>query len=72
MFHNSCACSPQLSLGDLEEMMLCLQHFRLVHSNIEEQLSEDHVSLHRALSDQDRYTLLFIKLCGLWHVQAAG
>ncbi|XP_047185943.1 uncharacterized protein LOC118291080 isoform X2 [Scophthalmus maximus] len=43
-----------LSLGDLEEMMLCLQHFRLVHSNIEEQLSEDHVSLHRALSDQDR------------------
>ncbi|XP_071341879.1 uncharacterized protein itprid1 [Trachinotus anak] len=42
------------SLGDLEEMMLCLQKFRSVLSNMEEQLSEDQASIYIALSEQDR------------------
>ena len=37
--------------------MLCLQHFCSVHSNMEEQLSEDQASVYSTLSDQDRYTL---------------
>lgn len=54
---NGCKCSPQYSLGDLEEMMLCLQQFCSVLSNMEEQLSEDQASVYSALSEQDRYTL---------------
>ncbi|XP_033964153.1 nucleolar protein dao-5 isoform X3 [Pseudochaenichthys georgianus] len=42
------------SLGELEEMMLCLQQFRSVLSNMEEQLSEDQAAVYSALSDQDR------------------
>ncbi|XP_050922597.1 uncharacterized protein itprid1 isoform X6 [Lates calcarifer] len=42
------------SLGDLEEMMLCLQQFCSVLSNMEEQLSEDQASVYSALSEQDR------------------
>ncbi|KAM6971601.1 uncharacterized protein itprid1 [Tautogolabrus adspersus] len=42
------------SLDELEEMMLCLQQFRSVLCNMEEQLSEDQASVYSALSDQDR------------------
>ncbi|XP_070709419.1 uncharacterized protein itprid1 [Pempheris klunzingeri] len=42
------------SLDELEEMMLCLQQFRSVLSNMEEQLSEDQAAVYSALSDQDR------------------
>ncbi|KAF3836489.1 hypothetical protein F7725_029047, partial [Dissostichus mawsoni] len=34
--------------------MLCLQQFRSVLSNMEEQLSEDQAAVYSALSDQDR------------------
>ncbi|KAM9332592.1 uncharacterized protein itprid1 [Pholidichthys leucotaenia] len=61
-----CACSIQkrdgqyinesfpYSLGELEEMMFCLQHFRSVLSNMEEQLSEDQAAVYTALSEEDR------------------
>ncbi|XP_029314150.1 uncharacterized protein LOC115025816 [Cottoperca gobio] len=42
------------SLDELEEMMLCLQRFRSVLGNMEEQLSEDQAAVYNALSDQDR------------------
>ncbi|XP_070784680.1 uncharacterized protein itprid1 [Enoplosus armatus] len=42
------------SLNELEEMMLCLQQFRSVLSNMEEQLSEDQAAVYSSLSDQDR------------------
>eukprot|EP00064_Thunnus_orientalis_P001810 superscaffoldBa00000124_g1813 len=42
------------SLSELEEMMLCLQQFRSVLSNMEEQLSEDQAAVYSALSEQDR------------------
>ncbi|XP_044032665.1 serine-rich adhesin for platelets isoform X3 [Siniperca chuatsi] len=42
------------SLDELEEMMLCLQKFRSVLSNMEEQLSEDQAAVYSYLSDQDR------------------
>ncbi|XP_037612391.1 mucin-5AC isoform X2 [Sebastes umbrosus] len=42
------------SLDELEEMMLSLQQFRSVLSNMEEQLSEDQAAVYSALSDQDR------------------
>uniref|UniRef100_UPI0037E6F927 protein ITPRID1 n=1 Tax=Semicossyphus pulcher TaxID=241346 RepID=UPI0037E6F927 len=42
------------SLDELEEMVLCLQQFRSVLCNMEEQLSEDQASVYSALSDQDR------------------
>ncbi|XP_078018988.1 uncharacterized protein itprid1 isoform X2 [Epinephelus lanceolatus] len=42
------------SLDELEEMMLCLQQFCSVLSNMEEQLSEDQAAVYSALSDQDR------------------
>ncbi|XP_034005574.1 uncharacterized protein itprid1 isoform X1 [Trematomus bernacchii] len=42
------------SLDELEEMILCLQQFRSVLSNMEEQLSEDQAAVYSALSDQDR------------------
>ncbi|XP_038578434.1 uncharacterized protein PB18E9.04c isoform X2 [Micropterus salmoides] len=42
------------SLDELEEMMLCLQQFRSVLSNMEEQLSEDQAAVYTSLSDQDR------------------
>ncbi|XP_034428766.1 serine-rich adhesin for platelets isoform X2 [Hippoglossus hippoglossus] len=50
-YHNQ---HSPFSLGDLEELMLCLQHFRSVQSNMEEQLSEDQASVYSSLSDQDR------------------
>ncbi|KAK1885456.1 Protein ITPRID1 [Dissostichus eleginoides] len=46
-------CVLQYSLDELEEMMLCLQQFRSVLSNMEEQLSEDQAAVYSALSDQD-------------------
>ncbi|XP_045909320.1 protein ITPRID2-like isoform X2 [Micropterus dolomieu] len=49
-----CGCSPQYSLDELEEMMLCLQQFRSVLSNMEEQLSEEQAAVYTSLSDQDR------------------
>lgn len=52
----TCTCAPQYSLDELEEMMLCLQQFCSVLSNMEEQLSEDQAAVYSALSDQDRYT----------------
>lgn len=42
------------SLDELEEMMVCLQQFRSVLSNMEEQLSEDQAAVYSALSDKDR------------------
>ncbi|XP_027129989.1 putative GPI-anchored protein pfl2 isoform X1 [Larimichthys crocea] len=42
------------SLDELEEMMLCLQQFCSVLSNMEEQLSEDQAAVYSVLSDQDR------------------
>ncbi|CAJ1082454.1 uncharacterized protein itprid1 [Xyrichtys novacula] len=42
------------SLDELEEMMLCLQQFRSVLCNMEEQLSEDQAAVYSCLSDQDR------------------
>ncbi|XP_026219686.1 serine-rich adhesin for platelets isoform X2 [Anabas testudineus] len=42
------------SLDELEEMMLCLQQFCSVLSNMEEQLSEDQAAVYSALTDQDR------------------
>ncbi|XP_054863298.1 uncharacterized protein itprid1 [Amphiprion ocellaris] len=42
------------SLDELEEMMLSLQHFRSVLSNMELQLSEDQAAVYSALSDKDR------------------
>ncbi|KAK2859311.1 hypothetical protein Q5P01_003931 [Channa striata] len=42
------------SLDELEELMLCLQQFCSVLSNMEEQLSEDQASVYSALSDLDR------------------
>ncbi|XP_059183392.1 uncharacterized protein LOC131962408 [Centropristis striata] len=42
------------SLDELEEMMVCLQQFRSVLSNMEEQLSEDQAAVYSALSEQDR------------------
>ncbi|KAM8823783.1 uncharacterized protein itprid1 isoform 2-T2 [Spinachia spinachia] len=42
------------SLDELEEMMLCLQHFCSVLSDMEEQLSEDQAAVYGALSDPDR------------------
>lgn len=44
-------------------MILCLQQFFSVLSNMEEQLSEDQAAVYSVLSDQDRYTLKFITLC---------
>lgn len=55
--------SLQYSLDELEEMMLCLQQFFFVLSNMEEQLSKDQSAVYSVLSDQDRYTLKFITLC---------
>ncbi|XP_068565718.1 serine-rich adhesin for platelets [Cebidichthys violaceus] len=55
-----CTCLTQkrnnipYSLDELEEMMLCLQQFCSVLSNMEEQLSEDQAAVYSALSDQDR------------------
>ncbi|KAG7216780.1 hypothetical protein INR49_021178 [Caranx melampygus] len=46
--------SMPYSLADLEDMMLCLQQFRSVLSNMEEQLSEDQAAVYSDLSDQDR------------------
>ncbi|XP_054478627.1 uncharacterized protein LOC129110555 [Anoplopoma fimbria] len=57
---HQCTCLTQsrynipYSLDELEEMMLCLQQFRSVLSNMEEQLSEDQAAVYSALSDQDR------------------
>ncbi|KAG7523774.1 hypothetical protein JOB18_003046 [Solea senegalensis] len=45
------------SLGDLEEMMLSLQQYCSMHSNMEEQLSENQTSIYSALSDIDRETI---------------
>lgn len=42
------------SLDELEEMLLCLQQFWSVLSNMEEQLSEDQAAVYSCLSDQDR------------------
>ncbi|KAM9337585.1 uncharacterized protein itprid1, partial [Symphorus nematophorus] len=42
------------SLDELEEMLLCLQQFCSVLSNMEEQLSEDQAAVYSSLSDQDR------------------
>ncbi|KAM8731659.1 uncharacterized protein AB9X84_025974 [Acanthopagrus schlegelii] len=42
------------SLDELEEMMLCLQQFFSVLSNMEEQLSEDQTAVYSVLSNQDR------------------
>ncbi|KAA8579300.1 hypothetical protein FQN60_007090 [Etheostoma spectabile] len=42
------------SLDELEEMMLCVQQFRSVLSNMEEQLSEDQAAVYSVLSDHDR------------------
>lgn len=42
------------SLDELEEMLLCLQQFWSVLSNMEEQLSEDQAAVFSCLSDQDR------------------
>ncbi|XP_053268686.1 uncharacterized protein itprid1 [Pleuronectes platessa] len=50
------------SLGELEEMMLCLQHFHSVHRNMEEQLSEDQASVYSTLSDQDREKMQDLKV----------
>ncbi|KAK9528055.1 hypothetical protein VZT92_014555 [Zoarces viviparus] len=49
--------SSSYSLDELEEMMLCLQQFCSVLSNMEEQLSEDQAAVYNALSDQDRETV---------------
>ncbi|TNN61132.1 hypothetical protein EYF80_028640 [Liparis tanakae] len=49
------------SPGELEEMMLCLQQFRSVLGNMEEQLSEEQAEVYSALSDQDRETVQDIK-----------
>ncbi|KAM7370270.1 hypothetical protein PAMP_011535 [Pampus punctatissimus] len=55
---HQCICWTQgnipYSLNELEEMMLCLQQFRSVLSNMEEQLSEDKATVYNALSEQDR------------------
>lgn len=59
---HSCMPSPQRCLDEMEEMMLYLQLFRSVLSNMEDQLSEDQAAVYSSLSDQDRYTLYFIKL----------
>ncbi|KAF1372759.1 hypothetical protein PFLUV_G00251950 [Perca fluviatilis] len=42
------------SLDELEEMMLCVQQFRSVLSNMEEKLSEDQAAVYSVLSEQDR------------------
>ncbi|CAK6973259.1 uncharacterized protein itprid1 [Scomber scombrus] len=42
------------SLNELEQMMLCLQQFRSVLSNMEEHLSEDQAAVYSSLSEQDR------------------
>ncbi|XP_034024888.1 uncharacterized protein LOC117509307 [Thalassophryne amazonica] len=42
------------SVDELEEMVICLQRFRSVLSNMEEQLSEDQASVYSVLSDHDR------------------
>lgn len=59
--HHCSCCNKQhklrnlpYSLDELEELMLCLQRFRSVLNNMEEQLSEDQASVYSALSDQDR------------------
>lgn len=65
---NSCTCSLQYSLDELEEMMLCLQQFCSVLSNMEEQLTEDQAAVYSALSDQDRYMLKLKKLFEPWCV----
>lgn len=44
-------------------MMLCLQQFCSVFSNMEEQLSEDQAAVYSLLSDQDKYVLEFTELC---------
>ncbi|XP_056290018.1 uncharacterized protein LOC130206199 [Pseudoliparis swirei] len=49
------------SPGELEEMMLCLQQFRSVLGNMEEQLSEEQADVYSALLDQDRETVRDIK-----------
>ncbi|XP_062415048.1 uncharacterized protein itprid1 [Pungitius pungitius] len=57
---HQCNCPTQkrdnipFSLDELEEMMLCLQHFCSVLSDMEEQLSEDQAAVYGALSDPDR------------------
>lgn len=62
MYFHTCT-SPQYSLDELEEMMLCLQQFCSVFSNMEEQLSEDQAAVYSLLSDQDKYVLEFTELC---------
>ncbi|XP_029005258.1 uncharacterized protein itprid1 isoform X2 [Betta splendens] len=49
------------SLDELEEMMLCLQQFCSVLSNMEEQLSEDQAAVYSALSDHDRENVRHIE-----------
>lgn len=46
--------SPQYSLGELEEMKLCLQQFNLLFRNMEERFSEERAAAYNALSDADR------------------
>ncbi|XP_075938252.1 uncharacterized protein itprid1 isoform X3 [Anarhichas minor] len=65
---HQCTCLTQkrynipYSLDELEEMMLCLQQFCSVLSNMEEQLSEDQATVYSALSDQDRYSVWTLTL----------
>ncbi|KAM8881631.1 uncharacterized protein itprid1 [Synchiropus picturatus] len=45
------------SLDELEEMILCLQQFRSVLTNMEEQLAEDQAAVYEGLTEQDRQTI---------------
>ncbi|XP_053716110.1 uncharacterized protein itprid1 [Synchiropus splendidus] len=45
------------SLDELEEMILCLQQFRSVLTNMEEQLAEDQAAVYKGLTEQDRQTI---------------
>lgn len=51
---NSDFFSSQYSLGELEEMKLCLQRFNLLFRDMEERFSEERAAAYSALSDADR------------------
>ncbi|XP_072234402.1 uncharacterized protein itprid1 [Leuresthes tenuis] len=49
------------SLDELKKMMLCLQQFRSVFSNIEEQISVDQAAVYGTLSNIDRENVQYIE-----------